>query len=318
MFGLISSEYNYTHFTRDKMDGDLDSRAFDRAPKPGERAPDFTARTLTGDPVRLADYRGTRNVVLTFGSATCPLTAGSIGGMNELFERYRGEDVEFLFIYVREAHPGDEIPAHDSIADKVRAAQLFEEQESVEIPIVVDDLKGSIHRKYGALPNPAYLIDKSGRIAFRALCTQAGIVEEALVQLLKIQRERGLEHAVVLGGEDRSVPISYQVIYSYRALQRGGPQAIRDFEESMGLPGKMIVAGSRLAAPVMENPGKSMAVAALALGVVAAGVYAGRALRARRIASRNPYDRYVFETPQQQQQQQQPEKPGTDYPAVGI
>ncbi len=311
MFGLISSEYNYTHFTRDKMARDLSNRAFDRAPNPGERAPEFTARTLTGDLIRLSDYRGSKNVVVTFGSATCPMTAGSLGGMNGLFERYRGEGVEFLFVYVREAHPGDEIPAHESMADKVRAAQILQAQENVEMPIVIDDLKGSLHRKYGKLPNPTYLVDKSGRVAFRAQWTQAGIVEEALQQLLKIQHARGLDHAVVLGGEDRSVPLSYQVLYSYRALQRGGRGAILDFQQSMGLPGKMIVAGSRLAGPVLENPGKSMAVAALALGVVAAALYAGRALRARRLAPRNPYDRYVFETPQ-------PENRGTDYPAVGI
>jgi peroxiredoxin len=313
MFGLISSEYNYAHFTRDKMAGDLDSRTFDRSPKPGERAPDFTARTLTGDEVRLSDHRDLKNVVLTFGSATSPMTAGSIGGMNELRERYQDDDVEFLLVYVREAHPGDEIGAHQSISDKVRAAQILAAQENVEMPILVDDLKGTIHRKYGKLPNPTYVIDKSGRIAFRALWTQAGIVEEALNQLLKIQRERGVDHAVVLGGEDRSLPVSYHVLYSYRALQRGGRTAIADFEESMGFPGKMLVAGSRLAAPVMENPGKSVAVVGLAVGVVAAAVYAGRALRARRLSGRNPYDRYVFETPQPENR-----GTGTDYPAVGI
>ncbi len=312
MFGFISSEYNYSHFTRDKMARDLNSRAFDHAPEPGERAPDFTARTLTGDCIRLSDYRDSKNVVLTFGSATCPMTSGSIAGMNELFDRYRSDDVEFLLVYVREAHPGDEIPAHESMSDKVRAAEILEEQEDVKMPILVDDLKGSIHRKYGKLPNPTYLIDKSGRIAFRAQWTQAGIVEEALQQLLKIQHERGLDHAVVLGGEDRSVPVSYQVLYSYRALQRGGRKAILDFQDSMGLPGKMIVAGSRLIAPVVESPGKSMAVAALGLGVVAAALYAGKALRRRRMMPRNPYDRYVFETPEAET------RGGTDYPAVGI
>lgn len=311
MFGLISSEYNYTQFTRDKMARDFSNRVFDRGPKPGQRAPEFSARSLTGDSIQLSDYRGGKNVVLTFGSATCPMTAGSIGGMNDLCERYRGEDVEFFFVYVREAHPGDEIPAHESMNAKVRAAQILEAQENVEMPILVDDLKGSIHGKYGKLPNPTYVIDKSGRIAFRTQWTQAGVVEEALRQLLKIQQERGVDHAVVLGGEDRSVPISYQVLYSYRALQRGGRKAIADFEQSMGLGGRMMVAGSRLAGPVIENPGKSVAVAAMAVGVVAVALYAGRALRSRRLASRNPYDRYVFETPPN-------ENRGTDYPAVGI
>ncbi|HTC95328.1 MAG TPA: deiodinase-like protein [Terriglobales bacterium] len=316
MFGIISRPYNYSQFTRDQMTREILRRAFDRAPKPGERAPDFTARNLTGDSIRLSDCHGCKNVVLAFGSATDPMTAGSIGGMNDLFDRYRDDDVEFLFVYVREAHPGDGIPAHESMADKVRAAEILQEQENIEMPILVDDLRGTIHRKYGSLPNPAFLIDKSGRIAFRSQWAQSGAIEEALRQLLKIQHDRGLDHAVVLGGEDRSVPVSYPVLYSYRALQRGGRQAILDFETAMGFPGKMMVASSRIAGPVvenmMENPGKIVATVALGAGVVAAAIYAGRALRRRRVASRNPYDRYVFETPKAE------ERGTTDYPAVGI
>ena len=44
------------------------------------------------------------------------------------------------------------------------------------MPIIVDDLRGSIHKKYGKLPNPTFLIDKSGRIAFRCLWTQPAVV----------------------------------------------------------------------------------------------------------------------------------------------
>lgn len=311
MFGLSSSEYNYKQFQRSHIARDFAS-AFDQAPQPGERAPDFTARTLTGDRVQLSDYRGEKNVVLVFGSATCPMTAGSVRGLNELFRRYRDEEVEFLLVYVREAHPGDEIAAHESMAEKVRAAEILREQEDLEFPIVVDDLRGSIHRRYGKLPNPAFLIDKSGRVAFRCLWAQAGAIEEALQQLLPIQHERGVDHAVVLGGEDRSMPISYPVLHSYRALQRGGTKSMNDFTEALGLPGRMILIGGRLARPVAENPGKILATAALSVGVVTAAIYAGRALRRRRLAPRNPYDRYVFETPESGAQGP------TDYPAVGI
>ena len=311
MFGLSSSEYNYKQFQRSHIARDFAS-AFDQAPQPGERAPDFTARTLTGDRVQLTDYRGEKNVVLVFGSATCPMTAGSVRGLNELFRRCGDKEVEFLLVYVREAHPGDEIPAHESMADKVRAAEILREQEDLEFPILVDDLRGSIHRRYGKLPNPAFLIDKSGRVAFRCLWAQAGAIEEALQQLLPIQHERGVDHAVVLGGEDRSMPISYPVLHSYRALQRGGAKSMNDFTEALGLPGRMILIGGRLARPVAENPGKILATAALSVGVVAGAIYAGRALRRRRLAPRNPYDRYVFETPESGDQGP------TDYPAVGI
>jgi hypothetical protein len=63
---------------------------------------------------------------------------------------------------------------------------------------------------------------------------------------------------------------------------------------------------------MVQNPGKIMATVALSAGVVAAAIYAGQALRRRRMASRNPYDRYVFETPKTE------DRGTTDYPAVGI
>ena len=74
MFGIKS--YNYDAFTKDLLVKDV---ALDRfsGPDPGDTAPDFEARTLNGDRVRLSDYEGEKNVVLTFGSATCPFTAAS-------------------------------------------------------------------------------------------------------------------------------------------------------------------------------------------------------------------------------------------------
>src|SRR5579863_3911705 len=222
MFGL-TGDYNYEQFTKAMLMKDMvASRNFNGAPRPGERAADFELRTLEGDKVKLGDFRGEKNVVLTFGSATCPMTAGSIAGMNQLYGKSRDEDVEFFFIYVREAHPGDEIQAHQSMTDKVHAAEILRGEEDVQIPILIDDLKGSVHKRYGKMPNPTFVIDKSGRVAFRCLWTQPGVIEEALKQLLEAEEEDGIERVVVLGGEDKSMPVSYPALYSYRALHRGG------------------------------------------------------------------------------------------------
>jgi peroxiredoxin len=307
MFGL--KKYNYEGFTRDLLIKDV---VVDKigGPKPGHRAPDFEGRTLEGDRVRLADYRGEKNVVLTFGSATCPFTAGSIGGMNELQEEYNDEDTQFLFVYTREAHPGEKLPAHRSMQDKIYAAEKFRDEEDVAMPIVVDELEGSIHRKYGKLPNPTYIIDKSGRVAFRSLWTRPGVVEDALEQLLERQQERGVEHAVVNGGEDTTMPSTYAMLHTYRALERGGRRSIHDFRRELGLPGRVAVMGSRIAEPMAMNPGRTIASAAITAGVITAGVLIGRALRSRRLRSRQPYsfERY------------RPERgmTGTDYEAVGI
>src|SRR3954451_16925517 len=171
-----SSTYNYEQFNREMLP-DLKKQ---EGPEPGDVAPDFTLRTLDGDKLSLSDFEEHKNVVLTFGSATCPITLGSIGGLKNLYDKYRGDDVEFLFVYVREAHPGEEIPAHDSMDDKFRAAQLFRDEEDLKMPLLVDDLRGSVHRKYGKLPNPSYLIDRSGRVAFRALWAQPDVIENAI------------------------------------------------------------------------------------------------------------------------------------------
>src|SRR3954466_1312882 len=286
MFG--TSPYNYEHFTRDLLK-DFKS---DSGPEAGETAPDFTLRTIDGDKLSLSDFEEHKNVLLTFGSATCPMTLGSIAGLNNLYDKYRGDNVEFLFVYVREAHPGEDLPAHESMEDKFRAAQVLRDEEELEMPVLVDDLRGSVHRKYGKLPNPSYLIDRSGRIAFRCLWTQPSVLENAITELLEFQESTNEDHEIVAGGEDRRMPKSFPLLYTYRALKRGGRQAILDFEEAMGLPGKMAIASSRIVQPVVENPGKTVAAAALTASVLAGGVFAGYKLRQKRLAKRGPYRYY--------------------------
>ena len=57
------------------------------------------------------------------------MTAASIGGINRLYGQFGGEPFVAFFIYVREAHPGEQIPAHRTADDKVRAAQLLRDEE---------------------------------------------------------------------------------------------------------------------------------------------------------------------------------------------
>jgi peroxiredoxin len=305
------SSYNFQHFSREILQ-EHSSQASFAGPEPGERAPDFKADTLDGERVRLSDFHGKKNVLLVFGSATCPMTAASIHGINELYDRFRGDDIEFLFIYVREAHPGERIPAHRSMRSKVSAARQLRDEEEIVMPIVVDDTHGSIHRKFAKLPNPAFLIDKSGRVAFRCKWAKPDELASAIEELLEIQHERGVDHAVVNGGQDLSMPHSYTVLYSYRALERGGENSLEDFREALGLPGQIALAASRLARPLLGNPGRWLALSALTAAVLAGGLYAGFELRKRRLGvRRNPYRAY-------ERQKVRDTETGTDYGAVGI
>lgn len=309
MLGLKA--YNYRRFTSDLLAKDFAASRLNVAgPEPGESAPDFDLRTLEGDSFRLGDFEGEQNVVLTFGSATCPMTAGSIRGLNDLYDDYRDEGVEFLFVYVREAHPGDQIPAHQNMEDKIAAAELLRNEEEIDIPIAVDDLKGTIHKKYGKLPNATFVIDKSGRIAFRSLWSRAGEVRAALEELLERQEERGVEHVVVHGGEDVGMPMAHSMLFTHRALERGGADSIRNFRESMGMPGRVALVSSRVMEPVALHPFRVLTGAALASGVIAGALYAGHKLRQKRLGFRSPYDLHV--------RPPHTATTGEEYEAVGI
>ena len=302
-------DYNYEHFSPE-MFHELEHARFS-GPLPGETSPDFKGKTLNGDKVRLSDYRGNKNVLLVFGSVTCPMTAASIAALNELYDLVGGEELEFLFVYVREAHPGEKIPAHESAKDKTTAARLLREEEEIEMPIVVDDLSGSIHRKYSRLPNPAFLIDKSGRVAFRSMWANPEEVAAAIEDLLEAQHKRGVEHAIVRDGEGLSMPVSYAMLSSFRALERGGREAVSDFREAVGAV-EMGSEHASFAEPLLEHPGRVLAVTALTTAVLAGGLYAGFELRKRRLGlSRNPYRAY------EKEKGRDPEG-GEDYGAVGI
>jgi peroxiredoxin len=303
-------DYNYEHFTSDRFQ-EVTQAPF-AGPKAGEQAPDFTTRDVNGEVVRLSDYHGKKNVLLVFGSTTCPMSAGSITGINELYDRLRGDDIEFLFIYVREAHPGEKISAHRSMEHKRSAARIFRDEEDLQMPVVVDDLHGSIHRKYSRLPNPAFLVDKSGRVAFRCMWANREELGNAIEELLEYQRERGIDHAIVGGGQDLSMPLSYGALFSYRALERGGEQSLKEFREVFGNSGRVTPAESRESKPLIEGPGRVLAVAALTAVVLAVGLYAGFELRKRRLGlRRNPYRAY-------EDAEVRDTETGTEYGAVGI
>jgi peroxiredoxin len=285
MFGRTN--YNYDKFSKNVLLKDMARSKFGGAPEPGDDAPDFTLRTVDGDKIRLGDFEDEKNVVLTFGSATCPATAASIGGIKDLYEEF-GDEVQFLFVYVREAHPGDDLPAHESMTDKLQAAELLRDEEELEIPILLDDLSGKVHKKYGGMPNPTFLIDRSGRIAFRSLSSRYESLREAIAELLDVQDSQDKDHAIVNDGEDSAMPPMKMFLHAHRALERGGSDAISNFREEMGLPGRIALTGGRLAKPVVENPRTTAATAAAVVGVIGLGLWAGMQLRRKRFAN-TPY-----------------------------
>lgn len=139
----------------------------------------------------------------------------------------------FLFLYTREAHPGENFGAHRSMEQKIAHAQAFREHCHIERPILVDDLSGTVHRLYGELPNMTYLIGRGGKVLFRSNWTDAPTIELMLNYLVntRARRREGERLApfyAEFGGYRITDPAKFQ-----QGLQIGGPQAIADFARMM-------------------------------------------------------------------------------------
>lgn len=152
----------------------------------------------------------------------------------------------FLFVYTREAHPGEHFPAHRSFEQKMSHAQSFKTILEVRRPILVDDILGSSHKAYGSLPNMTYLIGRGGRILFRSDWTDPPTIETVLQYVVsaRSRRREGL----------RLVPF-YAELVGYRFsdqekflanLARAGERAVTEYERTMkkrtkqkGSPGRI-------------------------------------------------------------------------------
>jgi hypothetical protein len=67
-----------------------------------------------------------------------------------------------VFVYTREAHPGEHVPHHDSFERKLACATLLREEAGIGRDILVDDPAGTVHRAYGLMPNMTWVIDRAG------------------------------------------------------------------------------------------------------------------------------------------------------------
>lgn len=207
-------QYNNPRFKVRLYDWDLF-----RGPAAGEPAPDFTVTALeTGDPVKLSDFRG-KWVVIETGSSTCSMYTKNIPGMEAL--RARHPDVEFLVIYVREAHPGERLSQHASFEDKVAAARLLEPRYDERRRVLVDGHAGDFHKPYGAMPNILYVIRPDGLVHYRCDWANVDGLSEALEDR---ERFHTLEHADL-----SKLHASRGIGIAIRTMWTGGLIALWDF-----------------------------------------------------------------------------------------
>lgn len=156
--------YRFTRFHTALL---LDDLTFDRHdPGPGDPVPAFDLDTLDGGRFRHSDL-GPRPVLMVFGSRTCPVTESAGPVLRRLHERF-GDQVRFVLVNTREAHPGEVFGQPGTLAEKRRHAEELRQHHRIGFEVAVDDIDGSLHRAMGPKPNSAYLVDAAGIIRYRA------------------------------------------------------------------------------------------------------------------------------------------------------
>lgn len=134
---------------------------------PPEEAAAFTLRDTLGNPVSLADYRG-KVVVINFWATWCPPCRREMPSLNRAAAWLKKYDVEMLAI--------------NSGEQPARVERFLKEQQ-MDFPVLLDpDSRVSSAWEATRLPI-TYVVDKQGRLAFRALGSREWDAPELLVPI---------------------------------------------------------------------------------------------------------------------------------------
>jgi hypothetical protein len=206
------------------------------------------------------------------------MTASAGPALKRLHEEF-GDRVAFVSFYVREAHPGDRYPQPESFEQKMEHARAYRERDGLPWPVAVDDVDGSLHRALDPKPSSVYLMDREGRVAFRALWSN----DEATVRdgLQAVVDGRTPERPERL---NRVAPMTRGLGYQYEILDAAGGVAKRDVLREM--PPMYVMA--RIAAQLGPLPPLARGALAQSLAMAPLALAAGIAVKRRRKRRRHP------------------------------
>ena len=146
----------------------------------GDAAPDFTATTQYGSTIRLADYRGSRSLVVFFYPADdTPVCTKEACSFRDSYQAFRDAGAEVIGV------SGDSAESHQRFAGK----------HQLSYPLI-SDKDGSLRKAFGVpkllgfLPGrTTYVIDREGivRLVLTAAFSSEGHKREALAAVNKLR-----------------------------------------------------------------------------------------------------------------------------------
>lgn len=133
-----------------------------------------------------------------------------------------------MVVYAREAHPGERTGAHANDDDKRAAARRLAAEESLSRLLLVDGVEGEVHRTYGAVWDPVFVVGGDGRVVGRLAWNDPARVTDVLDALAS--------SGPVQPVESTEMPRLPSPSGFGHGLLRGGIQALIDFHDH-GPPG---------------------------------------------------------------------------------
>jgi len=106
-------------------------------------------------------------------------------------ERFKGQ-VEFLLVYVREAHPTDgwQVPRNKKENVLLESAKTYEQKEEhatscarnlgITFTTLVDGMDNATEKAYTAWPDRFYIVDKEGKIVVKGRPGPAGFKSDEI------------------------------------------------------------------------------------------------------------------------------------------
>jgi Iodothyronine deiodinase len=107
-----------------------------------------------------------------------------------------GDRVQFLTLYIKEAHPLDEwqmesnekesvcYPQPKTAGDRVRIANDFVSRFHYSIPLLVDPIENPADQAYAGWPERFYVVDESGTVVYKGKPGPFGYHPEEVEQWL--------------------------------------------------------------------------------------------------------------------------------------
>jgi hypothetical protein len=137
-----------------------------------------------------------------------------------------------VFIYVREAHPGQRVTHHDSLDTKLANARLLRDEIGIRRTILVDDLDGTAHRAYGLLPNMTWVIGRGGRVISKSDWTSAANIEAFLNRYEQGRRRKPAAGTIAPYTTEQLEFRDVDRDAFYQRLRRNGDRAYEEFKRA--------------------------------------------------------------------------------------